>query len=103
MVSTTACGRPLKSATSRPGDTHEGSTDLDVGAIRCRATEKGNLPQKNGPGRGCREENEFGKPGPGGPVRRNHKDLLLILHDLAQCEQSHWGMESPFSRERELS
>ncbi len=41
MVSTTVCGRPLKSAASRPGATHEGSTDLDVGAKWCRAPEKG--------------------------------------------------------------
>ncbi len=37
MVSTTAGGRPLKSATSRPGATHGGSIDLDAGAIWCRA------------------------------------------------------------------
>ncbi len=41
MVSTTAGGRPLKSATSRPGATHGGSTDLDVGTIWCRAPERG--------------------------------------------------------------
>ncbi len=41
MVSTTACGRPLKSAASRPGATHESTTDLDAGAIWCRAPEKG--------------------------------------------------------------
>ncbi len=41
MVSTTACGRPLKSAASHPGATHEGSTDLDAGAKWCRAPEKG--------------------------------------------------------------
>ncbi len=34
------------------------------------------------PGRGCREENEFGKPGPGGPERRDQQDLLLVLPDL---------------------
>ncbi len=51
------------------------------------------LPQRNGPGRGCREENEFGKPGPGGPERRDQQDLLLVLPDFAQClcEQAHWG------------
>ncbi len=43
------------------------------------------LPQRNAPGRGFHEENEFGKPGPGGPVRRNQQDLLLVLIDLAQC------------------
>ncbi len=43
MVSTTAGGRPLKSAASRPGATHGGSIDLDAGAIWCRA------PQKGGP------------------------------------------------------
>ncbi len=26
------------------------------------------LPQRNAPGRCCREGNEFGKPGPGGPI-----------------------------------
>ncbi len=41
MVSTTAGGRPLKSAASRPGATHEGSTDLDAGAIWCQAAERG--------------------------------------------------------------
>ncbi len=41
MVSTTAGGRPLKSAASRPGATHGGSIDLDAGAIWCRAPEKG--------------------------------------------------------------
>ncbi len=41
MVSTTAGGRPLKSAASHPGATHGGSTDLDAGAIWCRAPEKG--------------------------------------------------------------
>ncbi len=41
MVSTSACGRPLKSAASYTGATHEGSTDLDAGAIWCRAPEKG--------------------------------------------------------------
>ncbi len=76
MVSTTAGGRPLKSAASRPGATHGGSTDLDVGAIWCRAAERGgppymslliipciiyyvtnketlNLSQRNAPGRCC--------------------------------------------------
>ncbi len=41
MVSTTAGGRPLKSATSRPGATHGGSIDLDAGVIWCRAPERG--------------------------------------------------------------
>ncbi len=41
MVSTTAGGRPLKSATSRPGTTHGGSIDLDAGAIWCGAPERG--------------------------------------------------------------
>ncbi len=41
MVSTTACERPLKSAASRPGATHGGSTDLDAGAKWCQAPEKG--------------------------------------------------------------
>ncbi len=41
MVSTTAGGRPLKSAVSHPGATHGGSIDLDAGAIWCRAPEKG--------------------------------------------------------------
>ncbi len=93
MVSTTACGRPLKSAASHPGATHGGSTGLDAGAKWCRAPEKEVLPQRNGPGRGCREENEFGKPGPGGPERRDQQDLLLVLPDFAQClcEQAHWG------------
>ncbi len=41
MVSTTANGRPLKSAASRPGATHGVFIDLDAGAIRCRAPERG--------------------------------------------------------------
>ncbi len=41
MVSTTAGGRPLKSATSCPGATHGFSIDLDTGAIWCRAPERG--------------------------------------------------------------
>ncbi len=82
MVSTTACGRPLKSAASRPGATHGGSTGLDAGAKWCRAPEKGGPSSEEWPGRGCREENEFGKPGPGGPERRDQQDLLLVLPDL---------------------
>lgn len=51
------------------------------------------LSQGDAPGRGCREEHEFRKPGPGGPERRNQQDLLLILPDLAQClcEEAQWG------------
>ncbi len=60
MVSTTAGGRPLKSAASRPGATHGGSIDV---AERLREEV---LPQRNAPGRCCREGNEFGKPSPGG-------------------------------------
>ncbi len=41
MVSTTAGGRPLKSAASHPDATHGGSTDLDAGAIWCRTPERG--------------------------------------------------------------
>ncbi len=41
MVSTTAGGRTLKSAASRPGATHGGSIDLDAGAIWCRAPDRG--------------------------------------------------------------
>ncbi len=41
MVSTTAGGRPLKSAVSRPGATHGGSIGLDTGAIWCQAPERG--------------------------------------------------------------
>ncbi len=41
MVSTTAGGKPLKSAASRPGATHGGSIDLDAFAIWCRAHERG--------------------------------------------------------------
>lgn len=35
----------------------------------------------NPPGRGCREE--LWEPGLGGPLRRNHQDLLLVLPNLA--------------------
>ncbi len=41
MVSTTAGGRLLKSTASRPGTTHGVSTDLDTGAMWCRAPERG--------------------------------------------------------------
>ncbi len=41
MVSTTTGGRPLKSAASRAEAKHGGSTDLDAGAIWCRAPERG--------------------------------------------------------------
>ncbi len=37
---------PLKSATSHPGATGEGSTDLDASAIWCRAPEKGGPSSK---------------------------------------------------------
>ncbi len=43
------------------------------------------LSQRNAQGRCCREENEFEKPGPGEPKRRNKQDLLLVLPELAQC------------------
>ncbi len=44
------------------------------------------LPQRNGPGRGCREENEFGKPGrvaaeganPFRKERQDRSDVMLI-------------------------
>ena len=51
------------------------------------------LPQRYGPRRCCREESEFGEPGPGGPVRRDQNDLLLVLPDLAQGlrKKAHWG------------
>ncbi len=51
------------------------------------------LPQRNAPGRCCREGNEFGKPGPDGPMWCNRQDLLLILSELAQClcEYANWG------------
>ncbi len=73
-----ACGRPLK------------STILQYGAEPLR---KEVLLQRNVPGMSCREEVEFGKPGPGGPVCRNQQDLLHVLPDLAQClcEQAHGG------------
>ncbi len=41
MVSTTASGKQFKSAASRPGATHGGSTDLDAGAIWCWVPERG--------------------------------------------------------------
>ncbi len=40
MVPNTAVGSPLTSAASHPGATHGGSTDLDAGAIWCRAPER---------------------------------------------------------------
>ncbi len=82
MVSTTAGGRPLKSATSRPGATHGGSIDLDAVAIWCRAPERG-VPSSEE----CAREvlsrgNVFGKPGPGGPVGRPPMLLVLSLHSV---------------------
>ncbi len=48
------------------------------------------LPQRNAPGRCCREGNEFGKPGPGGPkgagagcAWRNKMLLLTLKGDWA--------------------
>ncbi len=79
--SLTACGGPLKSATSHPGATHEGSTDLDAGAIWCRSPwERRSF---HAPRRVCCEENEFGKPCPGRSLWRDQQDLLLVLPDLA--------------------
>ncbi len=85
MVSTTAGGRPLKSAASRPGATHGGSIDLDAGAIWCRAPERGGPFSEECTREVLSRGNEFGKPGPGGPVGRNQQDLLLVLPELAQC------------------
>ncbi len=94
MVSTTACGRPLK----LPRPIQEPHMEVPQVWRWCQMVpspwERIVLPQRNGPGRGCREENEFGrKPGPGGPERRDQQDLLLVLPDFAQClcEQAHWG------------
>ncbi len=77
MVSTTAGGRPLKSAASRPGATHGGSIDLEVGAIWCRAPERGGPSSEE-----CAREVLSGKPGPGAPMRRNQQDLLILLPEL---------------------
>ncbi len=51
------------------------------------------VSQEDAPGRGCHEEHESRKPGPGGPERRNQQDLLLVIPALAKClcEQTHWG------------
>ncbi len=44
------------------------------------------LPQRNGPGRGCCKEVEFGKPG--GPARRNMaQDVLDRLGLLLHCRK----------------
>ncbi len=40
------------------------------------------IPQGNPQCRGCCKKHEVSKPGPGGPERRNQKDLLLVLPDL---------------------
>ncbi len=60
---------------------------------RCRAPEKGGPSSEGCARRGCHEEHEFRKPGPGRPIRRNQQDLFLVLADLAQClcEKAHWG------------
>ncbi len=60
---------------------------------RCRAPEKGGPSSEGCARRGCHEEHEFRKPGPGRPIRHNQKDLFLVLTDLAQClcEKAHWG------------
>ncbi len=75
MVSTTAGGRPLKSAASRPGATHGGSLDLEAGAIWCRAPEKGGPSSEEcarevlSRGKWVREPNISGLPA-SGPLRR---------------------------------
>ncbi len=46
------------------------------------------LPQRNAPGRGCREENEFGKPGPGGPCTASSSRQLM-------CQSSRGPVQSP--------
>ncbi len=50
------------------GTTHGVSTSLDAGTRGCPISEKQILPQRNRPGRGCREEHEFREPGPSGPI-----------------------------------
>ncbi len=85
MVSTTAGGRPLKSAASRPGATHGGSIDLDEGAILCRVPERG-CPSSE---ECAREVLSRGKlvqeTSSGGPVGCNQQDLLPFLPEFAQC------------------
>lgn len=51
------------------------------------------LPQRNLPGRGCRQEHELRKSSMGGPVWHNQQDLSFVLPDLTQrlCKQAHWG------------
>ncbi len=41
------------------------------------------VSQEDAPGRGCHEEHESRKPGPGGAERCNQQDLLLVLPALA--------------------
>ncbi len=79
MVSTTAGGRPLKSAAwSHTWRFHR----VPYGAEPLREEV---LSQRNVPGRCCREENEFGKPGPGGPsgaTSRTCSSSSLSLHSV---------------------
>ncbi len=56
------------------------------------------LPQRNAPGRYCREGNEFGKPGPGGPMGRNQQDLLLVLPKLHSVCASRLTGENAYLR-----
>ncbi len=59
------------------------SSEGSAGAICAEPLREEVLPQRNAPGRCCREGNEFGKPGPGGQMGRNQQDLLLVLPELA--------------------
>ncbi len=83
MVSTTAGGRPLKSAASRPGATHGGSIDLDAGAIWCR--ERRSFLRGMGQGGAVAREMSSGnqvRVGHWGATSRTCSSSSLSLHSV---------------------
>ncbi len=86
MVSTTAGGRPLKSAASRPGATHGGSIDRTRVPYGAKPLREEILPQRNAPGRW----GQLGKWVRGNQVQvgqcgATSRTCLLVLPELAQC------------------
>ncbi len=74
IVSSTTGGRSPRSAASR---------DLDAGANGAEPLRKKALAQRHAPGRGCRQEHEFRKPGTDGPIR--HKPAGPVLRSPWPC------------------
>ncbi len=85
MVSTTACGRPLKSAASRPGATHGGSTGLDAFANGTKPLRKEVLPQRNAQGGAVARRMSSGnqvRVGQNGATSRTCSSSSLTLHSV---------------------